>query len=177
MPPVSRQIEQQVVLLHREADTLAAAVNQVLFQMDRVRPHLDLRCFRPSPLQQPLNLDDQLPHQKGFGDVIVPAQLQPGQAVDILVAGGNEDHIAVGILPLYLPKDGEAVDVREHNVDHPQVSGLVQPLHSILPPQVAADGVALLLQIFGNQIVENGLVLQNADPHAAHTSLPNCSGA
>lgn len=55
--------------------------------------------------------------------------------------------------------------------------GLSSPCTASSPPQVAADGVALLLQIFGNQIVENGLVLQNADPHAAHTSLPNCSGA
>ena len=79
-----------------------------------------------------LDAGDQLSRVEGLRDVVVGADLEADDLVDVVVAGGEDDDGNVGCLA-QLFADGEAVHLRHHYVED---------------DQVGVDGARLLQRLF-----------------------------
>ena len=80
----------------------------------------------------------ELPDREGLRDVVVGAELEPEHLVELVVAGGEHDdrHFALGAQAL---ADLEAVELRQHDVEHDQVDVLGGELRHA-PPRRRVPG-------------------------------------
>ena len=112
---------------------------------------------RPDPAHQ-------LAQGEGLGDVVVRAQLEADDLVELVAAGGQEQDRRLGADRAQAAEDLEAVDAREADVEHDQVGrlgrGELQPLLAR-----ARDGhlVALLLEGVLDAARDGELVFDDQD--------------
>ena len=78
---------------------------------------------------------DELQRPEGFGDIIIRAQRQSGDFVDLFIPGGQHDDGKVVGLPDFLT-DGKAADIRKHHIQDGQIRSLLlqkgQDLRSVV---------------------------------------------
>ena len=110
----------------------------------------------------------QLGGRERLGEVVVAAELEPEHAVDLAVAGGEEDHRDVRGLA-QSAAHLEAVDVGETDVEHDEAR--VVGAHR-LEPRLARrrleDAVAVAGQVQVDEIGDVGLVVDHDDGPSFH---------
>ena len=77
---------------------------------------------RPPAPQERLHAGDELARREWLGQVVVPADREPDDAVDLLAPGREEDHGWVGEGP-EPAEDLDAVEARQHDVEDDHVGG------------------------------------------------------
>ena len=119
--------------------------------------------------QHRLHAGDELGRRERLGHVVVGAELEPEHAVDLAVAGGEEDH-----------RDGrrlaepaahlEAVDVGETDVEHDEAGPVRRR-----PPRTPSSPVAAFTtrkpsrrEVELDQVGDVGLVVDDEDGPALH---------
>src|SRR5699024_2065872 len=75
------------------------------------------------PAQHRAYAADDLLEAEGLGDVHVAAHREPGDLVGGVIARGELLHGCVFHLLAQAPSDAEAVEVRQHHVEHDEVGG------------------------------------------------------
>ena len=75
------------------------------------------RALGTGPPQDRSDAGDELVGREGLDDVVVGADLEPDDAIDLVVAGGQEQHGDVRALP-EPTADLEAVEVGQADVEH-----------------------------------------------------------
>src|SRR5205085_12354966 len=108
----------------------------------------------------------QLAGVEGFWEVIVGAQLEPDDTVDILASRREHDHRNFAALP-QPAKNLETVYARQHDVEHYQVDrGLGGVLQSAPAFVLAANGESLALQKFAEETAQLRVIVDQQDVHA-----------
>jgi hypothetical protein len=114
--------------------------------------------------QDGLHAGDELQHGKGLHQVVVGPQAQALQAVDLLAAGGEQQHGHVVLAFAQEAEHLEPVQLGQHQVQHDEVRppGRVgrQGGHTV-PGRL--DGVAFVAQVVEKQLAEGRLVLHHED--------------
>ena len=115
------------------------------------------------PPQDRLDPGDERPRVERLGHVVVGAELEADDRVDVVVAGGEHEDRRVAAPP-ELAADLEAVDLGEHQVEDDEV-GLVAGVQreSLLAVRGADDRVALLLQVQAKEVDDVALVVDDED--------------
>ena len=94
-----------------------------------------------------LDARDELARVERLRHVVVGADLEPDDLVDVLVARGQHQHRHVGVLADPLA-DLDAVDVRQHQVEHDERRLLRRDmLERVGAVRRRADGVARVLEV------------------------------
>ena len=118
--------------------------------------------------QHRLDARDELGRRERFGHVVVGAELEPEHAVDLAVAGGEEDHGD----RRRLPKPAahlEAVDVGEPDVEHDEARPvLADRLDAVLAGGGLHDPEALAAEVELDQVGDVGLVVDDENGAALH---------
>ena len=105
----------------------------------------------------------ELAHAERLGDVVVGAELEAEDLVDLLGLGGEHDD-RHGAARAQAPADLEAVELGHHHVEHDEVEGLLAEARE----RLAAVGrlhdlVAVLAQREGQQGLDRLLVVDEQD--------------
>jgi len=121
---VVEQLPEQVELLRSKLDLLVTHTRLATARIDdEVAVHDDLALtVAPLGRRPPKDRPDprhELARVEGLGEVVVGADLEPDDLVHVLVARGQHEDGHVGVLADPLA-DLDAVDVREHQVEHDQ---------------------------------------------------------
>ena len=114
----------------------------------------------------------QLLHVEGLGEIVVGAGVHAGDLVAPAIARGEDDdrHLAVGAAPLL--EDGDAVHLRQADVEDDDVVGLgVAEEVALLAVGRGVDGVARIGQRRDELAVQILVILNDQD---AHVSLSAC---
>ena len=137
------------------ATGLPSSVTVRFGRVDPQREHLDrlllalLRPRHPGAPQRRLHARAELAHRERLGDVVVGAQLEPEDLVDLLGLGGEHDDRdrGAGAQPA---AHLEAVHLGQHHVQHDEVEGLlgearerlaaVRGLHHLVPVALQREG-------------------------------------
>jgi hypothetical protein len=121
---VVEQLPEQVELLRRQLDLLVADVNLTAAGVDEQLPvaellALDLPALGRGAAKNGFHPGDELAGVERLGQVIVGADLQADDLVDVLVSRGQHQDRDVGRLA-DAAADLDPVDVREHQVEDDQ---------------------------------------------------------
>ena len=126
------------------------------------------------PAQHRLDAGEQLTAGVGLGDVVVGADLQPDDLVDLAVLGGEHDHRHARALA-QRAADVDAGEAGQHEVQQHQVgAAAVELLQRVGAGLGHRDLVALLAQQVGQRVGERLLVLHHQD--ACHRVTSRESG-
>src|SRR5664279_2268361 len=170
---MSHQCLQHRELAGREGDLLAVLGEPAQCQVEHEGAEADglgvergrARRFhlRPAP-QHGVDAGEQLARIEGFGKVVVGADLEADDAVDILDLGGEHDdrrHVVGGA---QAPADRQAVLAGQHQVEDDEVHGLARQ------QAVERLGVfgqqhleTLLRQIASQQVANTGIIVDDDD--------------
>ena len=113
------------------------------------------------PPQNRADAGQQGPGAEGLGDVVVGAQLQSHQLVDLLGTSGQHDDRDVRVPP-QAPADLQTVQLRQHEVEHDQVRPRFQEARERLPPVVGAhDPVAVVFEVVAHDLHQLRLVVDH----------------
>ena len=107
---------------------------------------------------------DELAEAVRLDHVVVGAELEPDDAVDLLAAGGDDDDRDARALA-QPPADLEAVDVRQAQVEQDEI-GLARPSSAAWPVAAALDREALALEPLDERLGDRVLVLDDQELHA-----------
>lgn len=128
------------------------------------------RASEPLAAQHGANAGRQLARVEGLGDVVIGAELETQDAVDVVAAGGEHDHgqVAVGAQP---PQHVEAAGLGQHDIQQQELRPAGQ--HLVEGPFDRAGGryvEAVFAQILGQKLRELGVIIeqQDADRRCAH---------
>ena len=118
------------------------------------------------PPQHRLDPRHQLPRGERLGDVVVPAQFQPQHAVDLIIAGRQEDdRRAAGLADT--AADLGAVQLRHGDIEHDQVRPLRREALERLRAVPGFEGVeAFLIEGKLHDFADMGVVVD--DENAVH---------
>src|SRR6185503_7201541 len=106
---------------------------------------------------------DELARREGLGQVVVAAQLEADDAVDLLAAGREEEDRDPVVLP-DPPADLEAVDLGQHHVEDDEIDAAL--LHRLERGRAAlhrGDGEALLLERVQEDLTDARLIIDDQD--------------
>jgi len=96
----------QLVLVGREVDLLRVDADDALFKidLDRAEMHQRARAVHAGggPAQSCANPRQQLAHREGLGDVVIGAQVECGDFVFLLAAGGKHQDRDLAPFPDFL---------------------------------------------------------------------------
>ena len=125
------------------------------------------RRAMPGAPQRGLHARAELAHRERLGDVVVGAELEPEDLVDLLGLGGEHDD-RDRRARAQAPADLEPVDLRQHHVEHDEVERLLGEARE----RLAAVGrlhdlVAVLAQREGEQRLDRLLVVDEQDAGGA----------
>lgn len=120
---------------------------------------------RPEPRQQ-------LPRAEGLGEIVVRAAVQARHRVVQFALGRQHEDRRADSLGARLARDGKAVLVRQHDVQHDQVIGPGLDRGQSLQPVSAVVHVVLLLPQDLAQCLRHPLfILHEQNPHANTSPL------
>ena len=130
------------------------------------------RMRRVGAAQDGLHARHHLARVEGLGQVVVRAQLEAHDAVDVLAPGGEHEDGRLAAPP-DLPGDLHAVPAGQHEVEHDEVR--VDPV--VLPKGFVAvarldDREAGLLQVEAHQLDDVALVIDDEDRLHAREDSP-----
>jgi hypothetical protein len=128
------------------------------------------------PSEGVLDPQAQLLDVEGLGDVIVGAQLQPGDAVAALVPLGEEQDgdVTGAQVSAQAAAHLVAVDVREDDVQEDQVGELLpRSLQRLLAPRSRLDLVVQGGEVGLQQVGDVGIIFHDQNPPFAHRVLPH----
>ena len=114
--------------------------------------------------QHGMNAGQQFARIEGFGQVVVGADFEADDAVNVFALGGQHDDGCTVIGSAQSPADGQAVFARHHQIQHDQVHGVAQ--HDAVQRLAVFgkdDVKALLGQIAAQQVADTGIVVKNQD--------------
>src|ERR1700722_5277366 len=141
----------------REVDSHLADLKRTLIGTGQCRP----RHLR-SP-QRRLDPAGELAQRERLGDVVVGAELEPDDLVDLLGLGRQHDDRHRAAAP-QLPADLEPIDPRQHQVEHDEVERLlVEALQRLAAVGRLHHVVALLPQWVGEQGLDRLLIVDEQD--------------
>ena len=129
--PAAQQEPQQVELLLRQVHALAVQPDFEARAVDDQRAVVkDLfvgAVERGGPAQLCVDPREQLPHGERLGDVVIRSDLEPEQLISLFDARRQHDdrHPARLVGALQLPAEGEAVDVRQIQVQDHEIERLL----------------------------------------------------
>ena len=121
---------------------------------------------------------EQLADRERLGDVVVGADLEPDDLVDLLVLGGQQDdrHRAAGA---DVAADVEPGAARHHDVEDQQVEAGVLAAElavGVLAVDGQRDLEALLLERVADGVAHRGLVVCDQDPVASTAAARHATG-
>ena len=161
---------QKLELARGELDLLALVGGAVagLVQMDagdveHAGAVLHGVCLLGSAAQQRVDARQKLADAKGLGEVVVAAELEADDLVELRVAGGEEEHGHVA-RAADAPTDLVAVDAGEHDVEDDQVVvGCLRHGDSLVAGVGHVDLVAFLEQVEADDVGDAFLVIDDED--------------
>jgi hypothetical protein len=126
------------------------------------------RCIRPAgPFQDRLDARHQFARGKGFGHIIIGAQFQSDDAVDLIIACGQKQDRHLGHGP-DAAADLKAVHFRQTHIQHDQVGLFARGMHQgALAIAGGEDSVACPLQCQRHQVAQARVVIDKQDLHAS----------
>ena len=128
-----------------------------------VRPVCGVGQLAIRPAQERLDAAHQLADAERLDEVVIGAHLEPDDLVDLVRAGGQEQHRRARLAP-QLAQHLEAVDPRQPHVEHHEVgSGIGEVGEGVLARGLDADRVALALECHLHAAGDGGLVLDDHD--------------
>ena len=149
----------ELELLTVQRHLAAGAVDAEAVDLDDVR---DL----PLPLataEDGFHSRHELARIEGLGHVVVGADLEADDAVDVVTAGGEDDHRHVAGLADLLA-DGQAVHLRHHYVEDDEVRAhRLRPLERLLAVRRGLDPEALVVQVETGELDDVLLVIDDED--------------
>ena len=114
--------------------------------------------------QRGLHPRAELAHRERLGDVVVGAELEPEDLVDLLALGAEHDDRDPLALRAQAPADLEAVHLRQHHVEHDEVERLLgEAGEGLAAVGRVHDLVAVALQREGEQRLDRLLVVDEED--------------
>ena len=154
-------------------DQVAGEVDPHRPRLDRLRPRRRARAVELAAAQLGADPAEQLADRERLGDVVVGADLEPDDLVDLGVLGGQQDdrHRAAGA---DVATDVEAAAAGHHDVEDQQVvPGLVvaELLVGVLTVDRERDVEALLLERVADRVAHRGLVVGDQDAPAAQAAI------
>ena len=162
---VLQQQAEQLKLLVRQGDFFAVHLDHVALGADEQRTELVVAVFLPAlrPAQDGPDAGHQLHHAEGLGDEIVCAAVQAHDPVILRVLGREHDDGQL-LRPRRRPEllqDGQAVLLREHDVQQDQIGlGLAHGLPKLRRALEALGLVALAVQGVDDQLADAVVVFQ-----------------
>ena len=118
--------------------------------------------------QRRLHARAELAHRERLGDVVVGAELEPEDLVDLLGLGGEHDDRHGLALGAQAPADLQAVHARQHHVQHDEIEDLlVEARERLAAVGGLHDFVAVALQREGEQRLDRLLVVDEQDARGA----------
>jgi len=124
---VVEELPEEVELLRGKLDVLPVRSHLATARVDEQLAVADLRRLGLPPLrsraaQDRLDAGDELTRVERLRQVVVGADLEADDLVDVLVSGGQHQDRNVRALA-DAPADLDPVDVREHQIEHDQRRG------------------------------------------------------
>ena len=127
-----------------------------------------------APPQHRLNARHQFAGIEGLGQVVVGADFEPDDAVDVVALGGKHDDGHVVVAAAQPPADGKPVLSRQHQVEHHQIVALAGELAiHVVAVGYGAHAEALLGEIAVEQIAQARVVIDDDAEPWIH-SWPEC---
>ena len=172
---VGRQKDQQVELLRRQADFLAAHPDGVAGRVDGqfAKGHGSVGAFAPGhgAVEHRLDACHQLPRGKRLDHIIVGAAFKARQLIVFLAAGRQDDDRRVDVAGAHLPQTGHAVHERHHQIeDHQIVSAAAQQRKCRRAVARFLADIARILQVLPDQLPDPGFIIN--DQNFCHQWLP-----
>jgi hypothetical protein len=163
---VVEQLPEKIELLRRQLDLLVADMGLTAAGVDAEIAVLDLRRFgcapsRRRPPQYRLHPGNELARVERLRHVIVGADLEPDDLVDVLVACRQHQDRDVLALP-DPPADVDAVHVGKHQVEHDQRRLFQLDLCERVSSRAdGLDPVPGVLQVERDERSDRGLILDD----------------
>ena len=127
-----------------------------------------VRPRHPGAPQRRLHARAELAHRERLGDVVVRAELEPEDLVDLLGLRGEHDDRHRLALGAQAPADLEAVHPRQHHVEHDEIEDLLVEARERLAAVGRLDHlVAVPLQREGEKGLDRLLVVDEQDSGGA----------
>jgi hypothetical protein len=121
-----------------------------------------LVCGAVRPAQDGADARDHLLQPEGFGDVVVAPDRQTLHFIGHVVAGRQEEDGGGDVALPQPPGHGEAVHIREHDVEHDEVGvGRIDPVERAVPVRRRRHLEAGEPQRRGEQVTDIGLVVDD----------------
>src|SRR5436190_1465483 len=162
---LAREREQDLELEEGQLHLLAVALDLALAGVDAQRAAHErlvrrlLSAVHPRPSQDRLHAAAQLAHRARLDDVVVGAELQAEHAVGDLFGFGSEHDDRDRALGADAPADLEAVELRQHHVEHHEVERLLADLvERLLAVERGYDVVTLAAECAVEELL-NGLLV------------------
>ena len=114
--------------------------------------------------QHGMNARQQLARVEGLGQVVVGADFEADDAVNVFAFGRQHDDGRAVVRCAQAPADGQAVFAGHHQVQHDQVYGVAQ--HDAVQRLAVFgqdDFKTLLSEIAAQQVADTGVVVKNQD--------------
>src|SRR5581483_11992149 len=165
-----REVIQQVELARRQLDAPARVLDRARARVDaQVREAQRLAVSllaRARAAQHRRDARGQLARAERLRDVVVRADAEADELVHLLAAGREHDH-GDGRAGAQAAADFEAIDARQHHVEHHQVRR--ESLERLDRGEAVADGadvVAVTAQVAFDDVGDHALVLDDEDAAA-----------
>src|SRR5882672_1119007 len=165
---VAHQHFEHVELDARQVDLAAAPQRSSLLGPERERADFQRPAVRRRlrPAQDRAQARDQLARRAGLRHVVVGAELEPDDAVDVVAARGEHDHRHAARLADQAQRL-DAVDLRHHHVEHHDlVAAREREARRRLAVVHGGDAEAFALEIFPEHAGELDVVVGQQDLRA-----------
>src|SRR4051794_870751 len=166
----ARHRAEDLELDERGLDELAAQLHRALGRIDPQAGGIDRRLGlavagrHAGAPQRGLHARAELPHRERLGDVVVGAELEPEDLVDLLALGAEHDDRDALPLGAQPPADLEAVHLGQHHVEHDEVEGLLgEARERLAPVRRVHDLIAVALEREGQERLDRLLVVDEED--------------
>src|SRR5262249_13392224 len=156
------QLELDVSQLHRlsvELDGPFGGIDPQIARFDYLPVALKAIAGERRAAQQRADTAPELTNREGLGDVVVRAQLEAENLVELFTASGQHDdrHVAAGA---EAAADLETVDLRQHQVEHDKVDLLVaEERERLFAVARLHDSEPVALERVGEELLDGILVV------------------
>lgn len=121
--------------------------------------------------QHGVDAGQQLARRERLAEVVVRADLQADDAVDLVAAGGEQDDGHIVVAGPQIAQGREAIDLGHHQIKYDQRRALaLEARGQAVTVMQHRHGKALLGQVFAQQVAQFDVVIDDQDLGAAHLS-------